>query len=303
MRPLKLVRLGGFAQDPMEALYQQVVEALDAGAAEPLAVDLSVIGFLRPNEILALVSIARLWHRRTGHRMTLVAMQSQVHRYLERVDLFTTCGEWVKQDRELSHNERYSRSSASRTLLEVIPIASDPDQNGWDVDDAVVRARRIVKTWFGANKSSVDRLLTILAEVATNITHSHDQGYAVIQRYRHPTDPTAGGRVSVAIADLGIGIEASLRSKPVSATMTPLPKFARGSDAILHAFKLGVTSRDTVAGLGLARVRAIVEEWHGSLHVRSLSSCVHFDGELTIPDDDLPAIPGTHVTFTVRDPG
>ena len=107
----------------------------------------------------------------------------------------------------------------------------------------------------------------------------------------------------MAIADLGIGIEASLRSKTLTGAARSQPAFTTGSGAILHAFALGVTSRDTVAGLGLARVQAIVEEWHGTLHVRSDSACVRFDADLVVPDDGLPAVPGTQVTFTVRDPG
>lgn len=287
----------------MDTLYDQLGDALAIGRADPLAIDLSRLSFVRPNELLVLVTVARLWHRHIGQHTTLVGMQPEVHRYLERMDLFTTCGDWLQQDHELPLAERYARSRASRNLLEVVPIAADNDQNSRDVTDTTGRAKDILETWFGAKTPAVGRLLTILSEIASNVAHSDDRGFAVIQRYRNPADPAAGGRVVVAVADLGIGIEASLRRRRAWGGPGGRRALGTGSGAILRAFDLGVSSRETVAGLGLPRVRQIVGEWHGLLAVRSFGSSVRFEEDAVYTQDGLAEVPGTQVTITAQDLG
>jgi hypothetical protein len=66
VRPLRLVPAGSIHRDRMEALYVELGHALATGGPAPLSVDLSHLSFIRPNELLVLVTVARLWHRRTG---------------------------------------------------------------------------------------------------------------------------------------------------------------------------------------------------------------------------------------------
>ncbi|MDP9469085.1 MAG: hypothetical protein M3Q71_00240 [Chloroflexota bacterium] len=300
MKSLQLVRGGVCRPDTAEALYDQVIGARPAGQTEPLTLDLSQVSFVPADMLLRLVTVARLWHRWTGHRTALVGMRSDVHQYLERMNLFSTCGEWVEQEHPLDPLGRYGRSRASRTLLEIVPLSADKWQNRRDVTDAVLRAERILTTWFSSNGHGFHHLLTILSEIASNVTHSLDQGFAVIQRYRDPRRSPAGSRVTIAVADLGIGIETSLRRKRARIGLDGPGALQSGSGAILQAFQLGVTGRDTIGGLGLARVQSIIEEWRGSLTIRTHQSAVRFEGDAVYPQDGLAEVSGTQVTITVR---
>lgn len=303
MEPLRLVSSDGSHLDATETLYRSLHGPLAAGVNHPLAIDLSSVSFLPAQELLTLVTAARFWHLRTGQRTTLVGMPHHVHRYLERMDIFTTCGAWIDQEHELDLDDRLDRSPVSRKLLEVMPLASNEERNAWDVIDAVRRARLILDSWFDADEASVERLVRVLSEIASNVVHSQDQGFAIIQHYREPGQGDSGGRVTIAVADLGIGIEASLRTRLVQGSHRRGSFAPAGSKAILHALDLGVTSRDTVGGLGLTRVRSIVDEWQGSLLIRSLDAAVHIDaGQVTV-QDALPFVPGTQVTIRVRGQG
>jgi hypothetical protein len=291
----------GLVGQRIEQFYSQVANSLaEARTSDDLSLDMSSVGFIVPEGIIALVSAGRLWHRVTGKSVRLCGLTPPVHGYLDRMDVFATCGIWLKEESPLPAHQRFDRSGASENLLEVIPIAGTEDRNSLDVHAAVARAYAIVGAWFDADVDAINRLLTMLSEVTSNITHSLDRGFATIQHYRGGGG--RGGRVSMAVGDLGIGIEASLRSKSSSHRAPPGLRLKTGSDYILHALKLGVTSRNTVAGTGLYRVRGLVEEWHGRLVIRSRRSVVQIQADSVSVADDLAEMPGTQVTITVRGP-
>ncbi len=288
-------------QAGIERLYGQVATALTGERrAEPLSLDCSWIAFVPPEGIVTLITVARLWHQATGRRIRLCNLQSQVHKYLERMDLFTQCAAWLVEEQPLPAWERFDRSANSATLLEVLPIAGDEGQNCRDVLVAQERASRIVAAWFDADANAVGRLLTMLAEIASNVVHSGDRGFAAIQRYRGPNMYRLGSRVTMAIGDLGIGIEASLRGKTNGGAGLPASRLEVGSDYLLHALQLGVTGGNTVGGLGLSRVKDLVEQWDGLLVIRSRRSQIQASAEGVEARDDLADVPGTQVTIFVR---
>lgn len=141
--------------------------------------------------------------------------------------------------------------------------------------------------------------MTLISEISSNVTHSFDQGFALIQRYRSHTSARLGSSVIVAIADLGIGIQASLKDKTQDLRLHDSRPLRTGSDFILRALDLGVTRRAEIGGLGLSRVKMIVEEWQGSLFIRSFSSRVLFANNRMYVWDDLVEVPGTQVIITV----
>jgi anti-anti-sigma regulatory factor len=292
--PLNLVPLRGGQTDQAEEFYRRLAAAFPHGN-EPLALDLSATPFVSTDQLLLLITVARWWHRRTGFPAVLVGMQPKVHRYLERMDLFTACGSWIQPDAPLAVEECWSRSPASPNLLEVVPIAAGRDGNARDVTVTTKRARGILSTWLRATPAEIDPIVTILAEVASNVVHSRDRGFAAIQHHRLP----ACHRVSIAVGDLGIGIESSLHQgggrRGLGRDERP-----QGSAAILRALDLGVTSRSTVGGVGLHLVSTIVNAWHGTLVIRSGSACVRIVGGQAYTQDGLVDVPGTQVTITVR---
>lgn len=293
LRPVSLNSISS-----IERFYREVDAAvLACRPLEPLVLDLSWVGFLPPEGIIALVTAARLWHGATGAPVRLSNLRSDVHRYCDRMDVFRQCGTWIEEERPLAEEERFDRAPASSNLLEVHPIASDEDRNSQDVAVALARAARIVDAWFDADAAAVGRLLTMLSEIASNVVHSRDQGFAAMQRYRDDTRQF-GSRVTMAVGDSGIGIEASLRAK--ARTGSRPTRLTSGSDYILHALELGVTSRDSTGGVGLYRVKGLVEEWRGSLIIRSGRSMARVSAEGIETWDDLANIPGTQVTITVQ---
>ena len=285
----------------IERFFQDVAEALaTCSPLQPLILDLAFVTFIPPEGIIALTTVARLWHSTTGRRVRLVNLRTEVHGYLERMDVFERCAEWLEEEHELADEERYDRSRASVNLLELLPIAGDDQQNAQDVTAAVERAGRIVTTWFDADSAAVGRLLTMLSEIASNVVHSHDRGFAVIQRYRSREVSHVGSRVVIAVGDLGIGIRASLRTRSGIPLLPDGVSLSTGSDFILHALNLGVTRRETPAGLGLYLVRSLVEEWQGSLVIRSHDSMIRMSADGFERADGLADITGTQVTITVR---
>ena len=285
---------GWQAQD---TLYRQVKAALCQSPNGPLLLNLCNISFIPAERVLALVNVARWWHRQTGFKVRLVRLQRPVHQYLERTDLFAQCVAWLEDDQPLALEERFERLPESQRLLEILPIRGEKAENVQDVSFALKRAKDILARWLDENNIAVERVRTMLAELASNIAHSQDSGFAIIQRYRDSGYYPNGSRVHLAIADLGIGIEASLRR---AAHSVHLPPNTKGSAYIHYALQFGSTSRGGVAGAGLPMVKTHVQNWSGTLEIRSDHSMLVCCGENCSLHDDLVAFPGTQVVLQVQ---
>jgi signal transduction histidine kinase len=298
---MQLTPIGLDTPECVESLFAELQTAILNRKSGPLILDLSSCSFIPSFGLIAIITTARHWHGQTGSRTIAVGMSQSVHAYLERMNLFTACWEWLEQSEELAPENRFDRRPYSPRLLEVMPISGDEAQNADDVGGAVERAQFILATWFPSDREAVRQLATVLTAIAENIVHSRDRGFATIQRYTDRTNRPSGSLITIAVGDLGIGIERSLRNKRRFRRSTNSRRLRTGSDYILCALELGVTSRNTVAGMGLHQVKHIVEDWRGTLSLRSRSSLVHFEDESVIVCDDLAEIPGTQVTITVRD--
>lgn len=249
----------------------------------PLIVELRRTSFIFPEGTLAIICAARLWHRHTGGQRTILQMSEEVHGYLDRIDLFSTCQDYFEPLARPA--EPFARTS-SKNLLEVIEFSNDVNTNAEQIPSAVDRAYQILYRDFEPHIAGV--IGTIFTEIAANIPHSGDVGYAVIQRY--PKSNT----IHIGIADLGRGIESNLKPNPACAG------FANGSDYILRAIEGGVTSRIGEGGMGLLVVNDKVQNGQGVLSIRSGSSLVQIyqNGDPNILDD-LPFIPGVQVFLSV----
>lgn len=296
--------LGPVANDgrlQYEALYEMVTSLQDPSRGQSLVVNMSKVSFVYVDGLLALMCIARLWQRWTGGRIRLQHLDPKVHRYLERMDLFSQCYDCLEQDCFLDEGDRFDRKPYSERLMEVTPIPSDEQLNEEAVQEALRRMRTILDSSTSRDSNAIVRLCTMLSEITQNVVHSLDQGFAIVQRYR-----TSGSallqnyRVMISVVDLGVGIEGSLRRSAVPLLLDSGAPLVSGSDYILKALEIGVTSRASGGGLGLHQVRSLVQEWHGTLTIRSGRSRVQFiSGRLTRADD-LAEIPGTQVTIEVQ---
>ncbi len=279
-----------------EMAYEAVLDKIRAGESGSLVIDLGSVTFIPAEGVLALVNIARLWHRHSKEATVLKWVQRQVLLYLERMDAFVHDTAYLMAADTLPTHECWERSAASTNLLELQPIASAEADNARDVSRAVTRAQSILATWLDGDTLRVGRLCTMLSELASNIVHSDDQGFAIIQRYTGTASPFSGSTISIAIADLGIGIEASLRHRGTAGRTKVL---GTGSDYILHALQLGVSSREMIAGTGLYQIKQQIQEASGTLVIRSQRSEVALDGSTHRVRDDLACVPGTQVSLTI----
>jgi hypothetical protein len=126
---LRLIHVGDDQPDQIESFYSELVASSSAASNDSLVIDLSSIVFITTDMLLRLITAARLWHRMTGHPTTLDGMQPDVHQYLERMDLFTACGDCIRPAHQLDPADCWSRSPASPKLLEVMPLSAEAIQN------------------------------------------------------------------------------------------------------------------------------------------------------------------------------
>lgn len=268
------------------------VEALHALAdrrqpAERFVLDMAGVGFVKPYGAVALLVTARRLVALSGRRVELANMGHQVHSYLDRMDLFDVGGDWLTPAQGLGQG--WDRSPHTANLLELTAI-----EGPQDVIAAISRAERVFSRWLEI--PDLNSLLRVLSELCANIyQHSGDPlGCVMIQKY----EETARGRtvVSVAVADLGIGVRASLAARHGEIGCEPL-------DYLREAMR-GRTSRaNDRGGLGLRVVEEAAKASEGRLWLRSETAGVvsRASGEVC-GHRDLCYVPGTQVAVELRGP-
>lgn len=222
--------------DQVENLYQSL-HAIPI-SQERLTLDIAATNWVNPHSVLGIVSAARWWHRRTGHKTKLVNISDRVHRYLERMDVFDVCVTFLEAAEMLPSEMLFDRSPSSQKLLELLPIPGSDQTNHIVVRSAMRRTKEILNTWIN-DPSLIGSVQTVLSEIAQNVTHSEDEGFATVQRYKKPysRDDDNESEIHIAIADLGIGIEESLSRRHPDLTQI----FKQGSEYIRHALIEGVS--------------------------------------------------------------
>lgn len=162
--------------------------------------------------------------------------------YLERINFFRCCSQEVRHCFENSYDigllETRNRADRHNNLMEITKIA-----NYDDVDLLYKHVNDILKIHHLDNKE-LSRITNIVTELGTNILdHSKSFGYAAIQYY-------PWGKVSIGVADDGIGIIKSMRNNS-NQGLSDL-------DIIKLAFNNGVSSlKDEDRGFGLSNVRQV----------------------------------------------
>jgi len=287
----------------IEDFYRQFYSCLTDSRGNILELDLSDVPFIRPGGIVALITVGRVWQRQCGGYILITKIQPQVYAYLERMNLFVGYGDLFNISGNIMPSETYSRSYPRKSLLEILPISGYEPHNTDCVHSAVTRAKDILEGWYG-NNSNVKRLCTVFSEILTNIVHSEDDGYALIQSYQDNAE--TGKRVELAVGDPGIGIQASLLSNQQIVEEAARKKWVKGSNFILYALAEGISSKVDISnagrGVGLTVVRQKVGEWEqGLLRIRSGNSMIEFIHNQDEPQifDELTTIPGTQVVISI----
>ncbi len=249
--------------------------------------DLSDVTFIRPYGIVALVCAARMHTAQTDEPLRLCHLQSRVHQYLERIDLFRVAGDYLRADAPLS--ETWDRSQPKPKMLELTPISGEQD-----VFHVIVQAERIFRYWL--HKRNLGNLLGVLSELCSNVyQHSRDP-YGMVMIQTHEAVQKEQVRVRVAIADMGIGVRGSLEARFGILGTAPLD--------YLRAAMGGKTARHTGrGGLGLRIVEQTVGAGGGYMWLRSETAALLTDGAGTVRTwKNLPHVPGTQVAVDFHAP-
>lgn len=268
----------------VEALYEIVTSA---ESAAQYIFDMSEVSFVHPYGVIALVTIARLLSLQSGRPIQMKMLNEEVHKYLERMDLFEVDQSWLQPACIL--DESWERNPTTENLLELNMIS-----NSNDVEHIVSRAESIFSRWLMVRK--LNKLMTVLSELCSNAhEHSGDtKGYVLIQKFEMTSRNSIV--VRLAVGDLGCGIRGSLIAQHGKLGDHPI-------DYLYEAMR-GRTARPSGrGGIGLRHVQRIVGTTGGHLYLRSESAAIFTPGPDRLDGHiDLCNIPGTQVAVEIHAP-
>jgi hypothetical protein len=184
--------------DEVEKLYS-LVDA--APPADRYIFDMQPVDFINPYGVLALVTAARCLTRLSHYHVQLENLATQVHLYLQRMNVFDVGCDWLRP-REILQ-EAWAHNPQTTNLLELTPITGPQT-----VAIVLERAERVFSRWF--RSSGLGNLLSVLSELCANVyEHSGDPaGCVLMQKY----DVVTRGHIALhlSVGDLGCGIRRSL---------------------------------------------------------------------------------------------
>lgn len=246
--------------------------ALREGAdpfGETITLDLSDCGFFGPSAVVTLTALRR-WARDLGHDLTITAIprKDQLSHYGRYSGLWEEFGVGPPPS---SHPENVT--TPVRSFQSIIPIGAIEE---------VVRLARSQMTLSTAAEHDVTLVLSELAQNVLDHSASPVGGFISARAY--------GGEreVRLAVADLGIGIRASLSSRVTT---------ENDGLAIRLALQEEITGKTSPRnlGLGLSHLHAIVRLTEGRMVIWSQRGFLEFEtGRDYVRTTDTP-YPGTLV--------
>jgi signal transduction histidine kinase len=277
-----------------EAGAEELLERIARLDGAPDAVDCSGVRFATPYGILLLLAIGICPAYRGGRAWGLVLPRdpavlawlgrSGARRLIEQSFIIDA----APADEDAGPGD----AGRDPVLLEVALV-----REGADVHRAVARIKAradvLLVSRLGYSGLAADRFTVAMAEVCQNaVDHSGAPGLALAQCYLRAG---SGPEIRLAVADVGIGVRASLA--PRYADRVPGSWDDRA--AVRLAFRRGVTgSGDPDRGLGLAAVADMVRAWGGSLRLRSGTAACEV-GARPGERSGMAPFPGTQVAITL----
>jgi hypothetical protein len=273
-----------------EAGAEELLDRIGRLAGVPDAIDGSGVRFVDPYGVLVLLAIGlSAPYRRERAWGLALPRDPAVLSWLERCGARRLIEKLFVVDQPSAGADGDRRDGGrDPVLLEVALV-----REGADVHRAVARIKAradlLLVSRLGYSGLAADRFTVALAEVCQNVVdHSGGPGLALAQCYLRPG---GGPEIRLAVADVGIGVRASLAPRYADR----LPGSWDDRAAVRLAFRRGVTgSGDPDRGLGLAAVADMVRAWGGTLRLRSgTAACTvgAHPGERS----GLAAFPGTQV--------
>lgn len=260
-------------------------------ADEQLSLDLGKIEFINPSNLIMLITTSRVIFDVTGKKVKWVNVSSDVSAYLERINISNV--DFIDFKLPSVWERLYRGSHKSNTLIELQTI---DDWKG--CGDAVKRTKEILLQWFPNQLGrSTNEICSLLSETAENsIDHSspspgHGYCYYILQKYHKE----GKDQIQIAVGDIGIGIRSSLKRIA--------PDFVSNDVlAIKRALFQGMSGRpDKSGGLGYKRVREIIKQRGGTIHIRSGYGSITYSAhsEEQQNTEHRCSFPGTQIFFKI----
>lgn len=233
---------------------------------QKVKLDMGKVLFIEPQGLILLFLICNIIYNTTKERVELKCLNPAIYSYLERVNFFEYTFVYAKN--KISFWKRYKRSTCSSTLIE-ITLIKDP------IDSANFKEKvnGIIENWYPerANTKYANHVSTIVSEICNNsLEHSggHDsmgECYCILQKYKYNNIPT----IYIAIGDIGLGIRHHLKLKY---------EWVKDSDVLCIKKALGGLSGrlDNSGGMGLPFIKNMVENYRGSLLIKSGKGVVEY---------------------------
>lgn len=270
----------------LEVLFREILGV--PPICREVTINFKNVHWITPSGALALTLITHQLVQ-NGQVIILSEISTPLLAYLERIDYFQNFAGRVAISPFCRPFERLNRSATSHNLLEIWPIPCAEDANAQARALLLPKAEAVLTKSFAEKAKAIQKILTMISEIAGNISHCQEIGYCAIQTY----DQHGRARIHIAIGDLGIGIRKSLLQSKA------LP-FKNDLDYLTYALQEGTSSKQGARGLGLSGVYESLKELRGVYIIRSGTSSIMLQGGSRIELPNLDYVPGTQVEMIIR---
>lgn len=259
--------------------------APDADLAD-IFLDLRAVTTIEPYALVMLCALLRHMAE-NGRRPYLLLPESEpVLAVLQRAGLAPTVEAYSGNRLRVEVGRWEAEAAPVLVGLASIHDAADVER----VRCGLSRARAEVEAHLDLGPGEGALLEASLVELAQNVwQHSEDWGMVCVGR---GVQPRTGRRsVTIAVADLGVGMRRSLAQRYEVTDWSD-------ADAIVHATRPGYSRCGDQRGIGLTQVLAMARRFDGALVIRSGGARVHFADRRAHPTAPFP---GVQVSLTLRE--
>jgi hypothetical protein len=270
-------------ESAMEPLIEGAVESIAQGA--DVFLDLRAVTTVEPYALVTLGGLVRFLARNGVTPYLLLPEDAGALSTLHRAGFGPAVQSCIGNALRFEVGRREAEAAPVLVGLTAIRSAADVEA----VRGLLAQARGAVREYLGFDDGEAALLEASLVEVAQNVwQHSEDWGLVCVARGLQPR--TERRSVTVAVADLGIGIRSSLGQRYEIADWSD-------ADAIAHAVRPGYSRCGEQRGIGLTQALAVARRFDGALVLRSGAARVHFADRrfhMGAP------FPGVQLSLTVR---
>lgn len=248
-----------------------------AASNDEITIDLQAAAFIDPYGAACLCLVARHLAERQQHLTLVLPSSRRAQATIVQTGLSAVLRQWAELRNMPGHEQRDEHHGT-------LPLSLIRSRS--DVQTVLTYLVSLTQQRLGFDPGDVLDASKVVSELCYNVVdHSQADGLAVAQIYR---DRQGRRYVSLAVADPGVGIRASLAGR------YPEAAHWRHGDAIQRALG-GLSSRSSGGGAGLRSIYAVVRRYNGRLAIRSGDERLYVSAEHQPRTLDGAWFPGTQV--------